>query len=483
MHAIYLRAFFGLSLCLFSLADGAFAQSETVFDRVRDAYQVDRLNAAKTIRLEEDQRVEFPAHDYGPDYHDMSFQRMHYVLDIENQRGSSEYLAEITSTFFHNRRILKNGKSMRLLYGPDIYIDEGERSFISEYGRTIRAYDPLLAMWLVKSAQTATIEDDEIWMGMPHDKVTVDFPESQPLTILVDKKTGYITKMTRIAGTNTKVSYTFDRHEIQNGITIATEANVFAGRDNLAYTFGRHIILDDGDDLAVFEMDAGMRPEPKRIDQSSATIEQISETTYHAGQGVAYSTFIRTGDGLLAFGLAEGFSGRLEAYRLETGDKSPLRYAVAPDHHQIELVGASEAAQIGATLFITADAVTRTKIVTEGLSDVKVEIINAPRQVGTVRILPLSTSHASNILVAYHEKDQTLVQQGNWVKWFEVEPVWADISDLTLYEALRPYNLPVEKLLSTDGRGTGNWETFVSQVKNYKLITCHRERPICDNWR
>lgn len=470
-----------LTGCQFALESPALAQ-ESVFDRVREAYQVDRLIAAKTIRLEEDNRREFPNHDYGPDYHDMSFQRKHYVLDIESQRGSVEYLAEITSTFFHTRRILSDEKSRHVIYGPDIYMDEGERPFMSEFGHVIRAYDPLLALWLTKSAETATIEDDEVWMGMLHDKVTINFPGSVPITILVDKDTGYITKMTRIVGENTKVSYTFDRHKVQDGIAIATEANVYGGRNQVSYTFARKIVLNDGNDRTAFEMDAGIRPEPKRIDQSEMTIDKISNTIYHAGQGAAYSSFIRTDDGLVAYGLAGGFSARLKAYRSATGDSSALRYGVVTDHHEIELAGAVEAARLGATLLITTDATVRTQAATEQETNTKIEVIDKPRKFGSLELIPVSTSHASKALVGYISNDRVLVQKGNWVKWFENEPVWADISDLTLYDAMKPYNLQIEKLLSTDGRGTGDWAVFVDQVENYERISCHRNRPICQNW-
>ncbi len=467
----------------FWLTDAASAHEGSVFERVGKAYQVDRLIAAKTIRLEEEHRSESANHDYGPDFHETSYQRRHYVLDLRNLRGSQETVADIASTFFHSRRIINDGREVAIFYGPGVYQDDGVSGFYGRFGAVIRAFDPLLAIWLVRSEQNARIEDDEVWLGREHDKVTIDFPESPPLTILVDKATGLISKMQRVVGGRTKVSYVFDRHKFQSGIPIATESYIYGGRDKLVYAFDQRIVLDDPADQAAFEIDPGIVLQPKRIDQSVETTEQISDNVHHIGQGAAYSTFVRVGDEVVAFGLSSGFAGRLETYRAATGDMSPLSFGVVPDHHQIELGGVTEAVLEGASLLITRDADERARAATRDLERANIEIIDAPKSIGTLTIIPLSTSHASRVLVGYESEARILTQQGHWIKWFETAPVWATISDVTLLQALEPHKLPIDLILSTEGRGAGDWETFLAQAAKFAPVPCHRNRPICADWR
>lgn len=456
---------------------------EDPIERVRQAYQVDRLAAAKLIRVEDEIRQEYPDHEYGPDFHDVSIMRRHIVLDMKNQRGSSEYLTNIANSFYHGRRILQDGESKYINYSSNNYEVEDERSFFFEYGRTIRGSDTLLALWLVNSAKNVQIGKDEVWMGESHDKLTMDFPESPPLTLLIQKDTGYIAKMTRIVGEAMKVSYTYDRHKVIGGITTAAEHTVFADREKLFYSYNRRVVIDDPADRDAFDIDEGISLEPERVDHTKEVVEQLSDSLHHVGKEDAYSTFIRTEDGLLAFGLQAGFSERLNAYRVRTGNKEPLRYAVATDHHLNELASVAEATQQGATLLVTADALPRSQELTAEVSNAEIETITTPRKIGTVTLFSLPTSHASRVLVGFESTQGILLQMSHWVKIFKDAPVAADFGSYTLYQALEPYTLNPKHIISTESRMMSDWQTYSAQVNLFQYVSCYRSRPICENWR
>ena len=450
-------------------------------DRVKAAYQVERLHAAKTIRVEDDIRQEYPDHDYGPDFHDLSEQRRHHIVDVQNQSGSSEYLTKITGTYYHGRSVLADGKSRYIIYPNSVFQDQGDRDFISEYGPVVRSSEAMLALWLDKAADTARLDGEEMWLGETHDKITFDFPNSPPLSVLVQKDTGYISKMYRIIGQGMVVSYTFDNYGEQNGIPVAREHSVYAGRERLYYSFNRKISLDDRADVNAFTVEPDIVLEAKRVDQSKMTAERTTNSLVQVGQDDAYTSFMKTDQGLVAFGAEAGFSERLKAYRDETSDRSPLIYAIVSSHHNVRLGGVTEAVAAGASLLVTQDAEARVRAQFENSNITpRLETISTPKSIGTVTVYNLATSNASENLVAFNSSDGVLVQTSHYAAPFESAPLRAELNAVTLMEKVEPLGITPTLLVSTDSRRAERWDVYEQAVANFDPTPCQRTRRICD---
>lgn len=471
-----------LASCQTAPVSSATSLIENPIDRVRAAYQVDRLREAKTIRIEGDIRQDYPDHEYSPDFHDMSAQRMHHVIDIHNSSGSSEYLTRISNTHYHGRSVLVDGTSRFIIYPSGLYQQPEEVDFISEYGPTIRSSEAMLALWLDKSADTARLEGEEMWLGNRHDKVTFDFPNSPPLTVLIQKDTGYISKMSRLIGNEILVSYTFNYHTLQDGIPVAKEHNLYAGEDRILYSFNRGLTLNDRDDRNAFEVESDILPEPERMDQSAMTAEAITDTMHQVGQGESYTTFIKTAQGLVAFGVEAGFESRLQAYREETADQTPLGFAIIANHHNVRMEGASEAVAAGATLLVTPDAEARVRAALDEGGASKVEKISASKTIDNLTIYNIATSTASENLVLFDEKSASVVQTSHYAAPFKDAPLIAEFTGVTLMQGLDPLELSPNLILSTDSRRAENWNTFEEAVSQYVHQPCVRDRKICEGW-
>ena len=239
-----------LSLCMTS---PAFAQGlQSAIDRTSAAYAVDKLERAKTIRLEYDVRLPFESHEYSADFHDLSRQRFHNVFDIKNQRGSREFLTEISRTSYHGRYLLKDGKSVFIAYGPDTYTDNGETEFFTQFGGVFRGSDVLLALWMARPESNPRYLGETMWLGLPHDIVEIDFPNSTPLKLSVRQGDGAITKMERTLGDGRELFYTFHNHEESGDILVAREHSFYIGNERIYFSFNRDIVLNDRKDRQAF---------------------------------------------------------------------------------------------------------------------------------------------------------------------------------------------------------------------------------------
>jgi len=456
-----------------------------VLDRVRSAYRVDRLRAASTIRLEEEIRQEYPNHDYSPDFHELSAQRRHHVIDFERELGSSEYLTKIAGSYYHGRSVFADGGSRFIIYPSGVVQDQVPSEFLSEYGGTIRSSDAMVALWLDRIGDTARFEGEEMWLGKYHDRITIDFSDSPPLTVLIQQDSGYISKMWRRVGDeNILVSYIFDYHTVQNGVPLAREHTLYIGSERLFYSFNRRIILDDPTDAGAFEVEADLVPEPRRVDQSELTAEALTGALFHVGQDEAYTAFITTAQGLVAFGVQAGFADRLQAYRDASLDTTPLAYAVIPNHHNVRLGGAEEALNEGAVLLVTASAQgrVRDRLVDESLAE-RVETISESKSIGSLTVHNVATSTASENLIAFNTADRALIETGHYGAPFIDRPVWASLTGVTLLQSLGPLDLSPAYLISTESRRAESWSLFEAQVASFVEIPCARARPICEEWQ
>ncbi|MEO1171143.1 MAG: hypothetical protein AAFX94_03680 [Myxococcota bacterium] len=448
--------------------------------RVERAYAVDRLLAAKTVRLEEELRMPFAGHDYSAGFHDLAAQRRVHVLDLKGRSGSSEYLTAIGNSHYHARSVLHGGTFRFIDYGASTYQDQGSRTFDAHYGATFRASDVLLAVALVQGKDSVRFAGRKMWLGRTHDAVTFDQAGSPPLTVYIETNTGHITRMTRTAGNGTVVDYTFDHHGRDDGIAIAREHSVYARGEPLYFSFGRRLVLNGAEDRDAFHVEKGIPLEPKRIDTESMSVRAVGHHGHHVGRGETFSTFFQTDSGVVAFGLQAGFAERLQAYRKKTEIAAPLVAAVAADHQAEDHAGARDAADAGATLVVTGPAETAIReAVGEGPT---VEVVTSSRRFGALTVHALATAHAEQVLVLWQPSSRLLVQSGHYISPFETAIHYAKFTAFSLRGAVDAKQLKPRSLLSSASARPETWAAFLSAVARYDGTACHRNRRICRGW-
>ncbi len=454
-----------------------------LIDKVSEVYGVDKLNRARTVRIEQDMRIDYGSHGYTPDINQHSPSRRHYVFDLKNKRGSAEYLTKITGNHYHGRTAPLGDGYVFIDYGNSTYEPQDSEGYISEFGGTIRTSDTLLAHALNEYRDTATDGGTVLWLGRPHDLVIFDFPASPPLTLYIQPSTSFIAKMTRTLPDGMVLSYTFSDHITRRGVTFAREQMFYPGFDTPSRVFNRNVVLNARADRKVFEIDPEIVQEPERLEQSEMTAEKVSPRAHHVGQGEAYSTFIDMGGYVIGLGAQEGLAERLEAYRAIIGFSKPLRYLLLSDHHTEEIAGALDAANLGAVLIATPGAKPATLRVLGDLDTMpEIRYVDAELRIEDVRIKNVSTAHASRVLVAYSADDKILYQSEHYASPYKSQGFYAKYSAVTLHEALKDSGFDPEWLLSASNRKPESWADFEAAVQNFNPSSCRRNRAICKGW-
>lgn len=456
---------------------------ERLIEDVSRAYRTDRLEAAQTIRLTEDRRLEFPGHDYGSIFHDLTAQRRHYVLDFSAQSASTEYLTEIANTNYHARSVLKDGNLKFIDYAWANFEDQGEVDFLTRHGATIRSSAPLLAMWLKRQADTASYAGEKVWLGRQHHLVVFEFPQSPPLTVYIDAQTKLISKMHRTMRNGTQVSYTFDRYRMHDDIPIASEHSVYVGAQRIYWSFKRSIVLDAAADRLAFRVEPDILEEPERIDQSMMSVSHLADGVIHVGQGESYSTFVETEHGHVVFGLKAGFEERLEAWRSHIGSDQTLSYAIIPDHRPAQIAGLEAAVQSGAQLVTTRDAISKFGA-DNGLQATDYDFVgvDALPESESLTLALVQTAHANEVIIGLASEGKIVLQSEHYAAPYKNDVFYAKNTGVTLSSAVQALGWKPSRITSTESRRAEDWSAFSTQVEAFQRVRCHRDRPICLDW-
>ena len=226
--------------------------------------------------------------------------------------------------------------------------------------------------------------------------------------------------------------------------------------------------------------------EPERVDETEMSVSQIGINadparllTHHVGRDEFYTTFMKTGNFVTAFGAKAGYADRLKAYREETGITLPVRYVIVPDHHEEQTAGAAEAVAAGAILLTSKDGATVLSEMIEG--DGKIETVETERNISGLRIFPMSTDHARSVLAAYFEPQKAALQSSHYASHYADAPFYAKYVGVSLYNAY-PQDVKDDALIliSAESKKPETWQDFKNAVANHKPIRCHRNRDICE---
>jgi len=469
-------------IILLSLLLGAspgFAQNNDldIIDKTLEVYGISALERAKTVRIDDDIRILFGSHDYSPHFNQWSEGKRQHILDFKNKRASSEYLSIITGNTYHSREILTPDALKLIDYGNDKYRDGDVLPFDQFYGGMIRSNDLLLARALKLYRPSAKSAGDMKWLGVPHARIEMDYPNSPPLTLYIEKGTGYISKMERTAPNGTVLSYVFTNHKRAKKLAIAREHRFYIGEDLMHYTVDRNVVLNDRKDRNVFEIDNYVVQEPERVDQSEMTVEEVSDGVYHVGQNGIYSTFIIQDAGLIGLGAEGGFGDRLTALREKTSNQSPLTSLMVADHHEEEFAGASDAVSAGAKLMITSQSKAKLDaLFADNEIKPRYEVIEDKHQIGGVTLFNIETSHAERVLVAHHGASGSLYQSSHYISPYPNERFQALLAAVDLYGELVKLNLNIDRVLSSGSRKPETWSNFAADVADYNPEKCANNR-------
>lgn len=459
-------------------AANAGEKEDAAIARLTAAYGGSKLVNLQSLRIEDESKTGFPGQGYAPGVVEFTPLRQDSQLDLSGERGSQENWSDNWNFSFLTRTVSAGEEIVTVNYATGTYQPAAQPDFFTAFGPVYRTSDTLLAYMLQKNKQTATWKGESPYLGRAHDVVAFEFPQSPPLTLYIDKETGFISKMTRETPAGA-LNYQFRDHRQSGGIGYASNFEFFVGPDVNVVTVSRKV-TPNAVRASIFAIDRGVEKEPARLDTAEMTVDKIAEGVHLAGTGANYSLFVDAGDHVIGMGGTAGLKDRFDAYQKAAGRQKPLRYQIATHHHTDHLAGMADAFALGATFVAPKNAVGNLKTaVGPALGDDRIQTIDGSRTIGPVVAHDIVTNHAESNALVYVPSAKIAFETDHYGGLYADAPTPAGRSATHLKRAIEGLSLDVATLISEHNRKAVPWAEFAAAADAWRHDPCPGARPIC----
>ena len=470
-----------IAITVYALTTGSAAHAgdveHAIIAKVAQGYGGDRFTDMKSITYTETSYVGGAGQGVDAGFSPHQTQKRVTVFDLKGLRGSVENFASEDSFFYHSRNTSTPDDIVTINYATGNYQPESSENYYQFMGPMTRSIDTMLAYELVRSPELAEAKGQTNYKGRRHHLVTYNLPKSPPLTLYIDDASGHITRMQRVTPFGA-LEYIFSKFDTAGGVDYAQDFQFFAdGRLNSHTIRSANVNTARNKD---FTIDRGIEPEPERLASAEMSVDELGEGAYLVGQNSGYSLFIDNGSTIIGMGGYAGLEDRFKAYQEAAGHTKRLGTHIVTHHHSDHIAGIPEAYALGAKLIMTPDSVGPVKALIEGsVPDHRVEILNDDRDVGPVKLLRVSTSHADENIMPYIPALKTLFQADHYGSPYPDKTGLVNGNGLLMKKAVEAKGLEIERLISAHGRKVEDWNLFVAAANNSTPYKCYKGRKIC----
>lgn len=460
------------------LSGTAWAQfpSEEARSKVIEAYGGKKLETLKSVSIQSDRRLAYPNTDYTPEFNEFVEDRYHFQIDLLNRMASTERHVAQNGNVFHDQVMTTDQGLAHLNYPLNRVSYRDDFSFYDEFGTVFRISDTLLAYAIAKHADRIKPVGLRTYRGKDLYLLEIKLPETeQPLIVSIEKETGKIIQLDRAVGSR-KIIYLYRDHTKTSGILYARENQVFLDGELFDFETNRKMMVNRVRKSA-FKIPTGFN-DYTAPDSVKIEVIKISETVYHVGSGISYSTFILTNEGVIAWGLNDGLKTRFEALQVEVPTANRITKAIVSHHHEMRRSGISDAIEMGAEIY----APENTRDQFEGLSSSsprKVTTLQSGDTIGPLTLYEVETAHTISMFVAYLPSEKLMLEEDHYRPVFEGRPGHIFGASVSLVKAINELGLDIDYLLSGHGSKEETWAELLDVALTQKDNTCIRNRAIC----
>ena len=290
--------------------------------------------------------------------------------------------------------------------------------------------DPLIIRQLATDRDNSQWKDTAYIQGQAHDVLTVNAGTKQEYTVYLNQKNGYLTRMLKKRGQQTR-SYDFMDHQQTQGITWAKQMFVSTAEQAIYHTDSRKLSFNSVKDDQ-FDIPSGYKPQTKKqfFDVSQLTIRQLAKDVYFVGQGWGYTLFIDAGDHYISAGAwgqennSQAWQQGLNLLRKTTGNNKPVTQHLVSHHHNDHMSGLSNIVKRGANLIIhPTDISAVNKHLQQPLADNRFVPITETSYLadGKIMLFDVPNGHASHNLVIYLPQYKLLFTEDMFGSGYQVE--------------------------------------------------------------
>ncbi|MCJ8272423.1 MAG: hypothetical protein MJK04_23860 [Psychrosphaera sp.] len=346
---LFIIIFFGMGV---AKAD---EKSQQLVDRVITAYGGDKLTNLKSLRVvDKTQSFSYGQSTMAGDI-DNELNQTSVTLDLHNQRIDYRRVRGNKSHFTIEHQLFDGNKGLIIDHSMrTVEQNEGITYFNADRNQHLNL-DTALVLLLHKQREQAEYAGTAYYLGELHDKVSFQAKGYPQMTLLINRRSGYIGKMMQAHWLKGQFfNYHFSDLKQSKGIYYAGHTYVSGDKKPLELTVARKVEFNP-DTTHSFNPPADYAVKGQPIDFSQLKATKLADNVYLAGSNWGFSVFIDTGEYFAAAGGYFQLSKRFEAVKKLTNVDKPLKYLVVSHHHSDHLSGMKETAALGAS-FITVKA-------------------------------------------------------------------------------------------------------------------------------
>lgn len=454
-------------------------REDALIAKVTAAYGGKKLQNLRSIRITDSVKNIGFGQGWSSEYIELAPLEQDVQIDLRTKRMHGEFYGNSPAGGFHNVALATEDGVTAINYLAGTFGPGAAPDFYAAAGATVRTSDTLLAYELQSRADSAQYLGTENFFGLPHEKISFDYPGSPPLLLYVDSQTGFIRKMTRETQFGA-LTYQFPEQITINGLAYAPGFDFYVGPDAISISSSREVSFNGVRD-SVFDLDPSLSPAPEAIDTTEMSVAEIADGLHLVGSGIGYSLFAATDDGVVGVGGYGGLEDRYNAYLEAAGHQKPLTHQIVTHHHTDHLAGMTEAFNLGATFISPAGAVTNLRDnVADEIPDGRLQTVKDTASAGPFKIYVVTTSHVEEMALAYHPASKTLFQVDHYNTTQVDGFAPGNIGTASLKSAIDDLGIEVDVVLSGHGPVSVRWADFMRIASEVSTDPCPSRREICN---
>lgn len=375
-----------------------------IIDQVVEAYGGSSLLNLKSLVLKDKMKRFTAGQSHSPLEVDLSHYNVVVNIDFVHGRKEMQFVGGEGSNTYFQHNVYDGENGYRINHSDQTLTENSGYRFATVDRRFSLRIDSVLAKLLHETRADALYEGEVLYQGEPKEKLSFQAEGYPKFTLLIDKESGLITKMSRphwLPGT--EFSYIYSRHEQEGGITFAKDVYEMKGGKPETLSVSRSLEVNPNLDGA-FHVPTSYGLAPKSISFDEMSVRELSSGVFLAGQDWGFSVFVDAGTHYIGMGGYEDLKKRLAAVQAYADNTKPLGYQIVTHHHMDHLGGMGEAADLGASFITVQEHVASIrKFAGRPIEDERFIIIEGTDSIanGLVKVLDFPNGHSSHNLVSY----------------------------------------------------------------------------------
>jgi len=435
------------------------------------AYGGEYLTKAQTLSINEVFKSTMPKQSETPETLNLRKTTRAVVIDFTAQKAQVIQQLQQREITFNQQNIFNKNTAYYVNLTSKTYREKSGVTKENIIGHSLLLNDIGLARLLFENRSTVKNVGEKRIENIAYHALTLVVPSYGEITLIIDKDSFYIVRMTRNHPRLGEIKTNFSQVTHKNNISYSTNTEVFFGSTLNIFVLERDIKINV--ELAEdFTVITAYQKQGKDLTHKEMTVTALSENTYLVGKGHVNSIFYVDGNSVIGADIYAGVMTRFLALKAHLNRELVLDKMIITHHHIDHLSGLNE-------LPLTTELIAATAHEKEVISNIttefdvnKLTLINNPISLahGKVQVFDIATAHAAHNLIFYIPAERLLFTADYFHSSIENEQLVGFPDLINFRRNIEKLNISVEKFAGVHGVRLLSYQQLVDATDNYKPV-------------